>query len=266
MLKVRVMSAILLVSLIMFILFFKGLYLYLFVALLSLAGLFEYFKAMKNVHISANRGFGYTAVIIYYMMFLLPIKFERPGFLAVFSVIALFAYEILTLKHNITEIAITLLGIIYIPYLFSHLIFIERLKYGNIILWLPFLTAWFTDTCAYFIGIGYGKTKLCPKVSPKKTVEGAIGGVVGCIGLNLVYGLLVKSMGYDIGIQHFIITGFLCSIASEFGDLAASYIKRFTGVKDFGRIIPGHGGILDRFDSILFTAPVVYYYFLFWGI
>lgn len=265
MLKLRVLSAIVLVSLVLFILSKGEFYLYVFALILSMVGLYEYYKAMKHININTNSMFGYISVLTYYLMFLLPIRFERPGFLVAFSVIVLFSYEIMLQKHTIPEIALTLMGIVYIPYLFSHLLFIENLKYGSMIIWLPFITAWFTDTCAYFVGVYFGKTKLCPKVSPKKTVEGALGGVVGCIALTTASGLLINSFGIEIRLVHFVITGFLCGIASQFGDLAASYVKRYTGVKDFGRIIPGHGGIMDRFDSILFTAPVIYYYFLLIG-
>lgn len=261
MLKIRVLSAVLGIPLILFVLYFKGLYLYLFVSAVSIVGLFEYYRAMKNININTNGMFGYISVILYYLMFLLPITFDRPGFIVAFSVMALFTIEIITQKHNISEISMTLLGIVYIPFLFSHLLFIEKLKYGNIILWLPFLTAWFTDTFAYFVGVYMGRVKLCPRISPKKTVEGFIGGIVGSVTLSVISGFIINSFGIDIKIIHFVITGFLCAIASVLGDLAASYIKRYTGIKDFGNIIPGHGGIMDRFDSILFTAPVIYYYF-----
>lgn len=261
MLKTRVLSAVLGIPLILFVLYFKGLYLYFFVAIISIVGLYEYYRAMKNISIKTNRNFGYITVILYYLMFLMPITFDRPGFIVAFSVMALFTIEIITQKHSIPEISMTLLGIVYIPFLFSHLLFIEKLKYGNIILWLPFLTAWFTDTFAYFVGVYMGKVKLCPKISPKKTVEGALGGIVGSIALTTLSGYVFNMLGVDIAIVHYVIIGFLCSVASEIGDLAASYIKRYTGIKDFGNIIPGHGGIMDRFDSILFTAPVVYYYF-----
>lgn len=265
MLKLRVFSAIVLVAMVLFILSRGGLYLYFFAVILSLVGLYEYYRAMKHININTNSMFGYISVLIYYFLFLLPIKFARPGFLVAFSVIVLFSYEILKQKHSIPEISLTLLGIAYIPYLFSHLLFIEKMKYGHIIIWLPFITAWFTDTCAYFVGIYFGKVKLCPRVSPKKTVEGALGGVIGCIALSTASGFIINNLGVEIRIVHFILTGFLCGIASQFGDLAASYIKRYTGVKDFGKVIPGHGGIMDRFDSILFTAPVIYYYFLLIG-
>ncbi|MDD4503538.1 MAG: phosphatidate cytidylyltransferase [Clostridiaceae bacterium] len=265
MLKIRIFSALIGIPLILFILYFRGLYLYLFVSAVSLVGLFEYYRAMNNISINTNKMFGYIAVIVYYIMFLMPITFDRPGFLIAFSIISLLSYEVVKQKHNITEISISILGIAYIPFLFSHLLFIEKLKYGSIILWLPFLTAWFTDTFAYFVGIYIGKVKLCPNISPKKTVEGALGGIVGSIAISIIFGIVINNFGIDINIIHFVIAGFLCGVASEVGDLAASYIKRYTGIKDFGNIIPGHGGILDRFDSILFTAPVIYYYFVIIG-
>lgn len=261
MLKIRILSAILGIPLILFVLYFQGLYLYFFVLAISLVGLFEYYRAMKNAGLSTSETFGYISVILYYIMFLLPITFDRPGLIIAISVMLLFTYEIVTQKHSIPEISINILGISYIPFLFSHLLLIENLKFGHIILWLPFLSAWFTDTFAYFVGIYFGRVKLCPKVSPKKTVEGAVGGIVGSVVLCTLSGYIINKFGIDIKIMHFVITGLLCGIASEIGDLAASYIKRYTGIKDYGNLIPGHGGILDRFDSILFTAPVIYYYF-----
>nr|HPL98669.1 phosphatidate cytidylyltransferase [Bacillota bacterium] len=265
MLKTRVLSALLGIPLIIFILYSGGLYLYLFTAAVSLTGLFEYYRALSNININTNKIFGYIIVVLYYIMFLLPIAFNRPGFLIALSVITLLIYEIISQKHSFTEISINIFGIAYIPFLFSHLLFIENLRYGNIILWLPFLTAWFTDTFAYFIGIYMGRRKLCPAISPKKTVEGALGGIAGSVAFSIITGIILNNYGIEIRLIHFIITGFLCGIASETGDLAASYIKRYAGVKDFGNIIPGHGGILDRFDSILFTAPIIYYYFVLIG-
>lgn len=265
MLRIRILSALLGIPLIVFILYSKGLYLYLFTAAVSLMGLFEYYRAMSNIGMNTNKTVGYISVILYYVMFLLPITFDRPGFLIVLSVIALLTWEIIRQKHSITDISINILGITYIPFLISHLLFIENMKYGNIILWLPFLTAWFTDTFAYFVGIYFGRKKLCPSISPKKTVEGAFGGIAGSIIFSIITGIILNNYGIEIRLIHFVITGFLCGIASEIGDLVASYIKRFTRIKDFGNLIPGHGGILDRFDSILFTVPVIYYYFILIG-
>ncbi len=261
MLRTRVLSAVFGIPLVISVLFFRGLYLHIFVAALSLVGLFEFYRALYVKKIDANRMFGYISVAIYYIMLGLPIAFDRPGFIIAFSLMALFTIEIIVQKRNIMEISINIFGLAYIPFLFSHLLFIEKLKYGSIILWLPFLTAWFSDTSAYFTGVYFGKLHLCPKISPSKTVEGALGGIAGSIILSIVTGVIINKLGIEIRLIHFAVIGFLCGIVSEIGDLAASYIKRYTGIKDFGNIIPGHGGILDRFDSILFTAPVVYYYF-----
>lgn len=162
-----------------------------------------------------------------------------------------------------TSIVYSVFGFMYITFLFSHIVLINELKPVEVILWLPFVTAWFSDSSAYFVGVSIGKHKLCPKISPKKTVEGAIGGILGCSFLTLVFGIVVNYFGTDYPLIHLAVIGLLCGVTSELGDLAASYIKRFCGVKDFGNIIPGHGGILDRFDSIMFTAPTVFYYFLF---
>lgn len=265
MLKIRILSALLGIPLIMLVLYFGGKYLYIFAAAVSLIGLFEYYRAMSNISIYTNKVFGYISVVLYYIMFLLPITFSRPGFLIALSVITLLTCEIIRQKGSIAEISVNILGITYIPFLFSHILFIEKLNYGNVLVWLPFLTAWFTDTSAYFIGIYMGKIKLCPGISPKKTVEGALGGIAGAVIFNLLTGIIINRLGIDIRLIHFLTTGFLCGIASELGDLAASYIKRYAGIKDFGNVIPGHGGILDRFDSILFTAPVIYYYFVLIG-
>jgi phosphatidate cytidylyltransferase len=121
---------------------------------------------------------------------------------------------------------------------------------------LVFLTAFGTDIFAYFAGSFLGRHKLCPSISPKKTVEGAIGGVVGSVLLCGVFGYFALR-GFFI---HCVVIGALGGVLSQVGDLVASVIKRGAGVKDYGRLIPGHGGLLDRIDSVLFTAPLVFYY------
>ena len=126
---------------------------------------------------------------------------------------------------------------------------------GAAYLWLAFLGTWASDTFAYFVGTYLGKHKLCPLISPGKTIEGAIGGMIGSVIAIMLLGVLFK-----LPVYHCIIMGILVGIAAPLGDLVESAIKRFAGVKDSGQILPGHGGILDRFDSILFTVPAIYYY------
>ena len=150
---------------------------------------------------------------------------------------------------------VTLVGIFYVVFFCYHLALLGMDEFLGLTVWLVVITAFGTDICAYFAGVTMGKHKLCPVISPKKTWEGAIGGILGSMILCLIFGLIF--MKHAIALC--LIVGFLGSIISMFGDLTASIFKRKMGIKDYGNLIPGHGGILDRFDSILFTAPLVYY-------
>ena len=132
---------------------------------------------------------------------------------------------------------------------------------GAFLVWLIFLCSWGCDTCAYCVGVLIGKHKMSPKLSPKKSVEGAVGGVVGAAVLGAAYAAVVgKYLQTDS--NHIVMYAAICAagaLISMIGDLAASAIKRNHEIKDYGRLIPGHGGILDRFDSVIFTAPVIYF-------
>jgi phosphatidate cytidylyltransferase len=253
----RIISAIVGVPLIAFFLIVKGNYLHLFAGILSLIGMYEYYRAVKTTGAKTIDFAGYIFCIAFYVLQLLYPNNEIFSSLLVFMLILLFTYEIFTRKSNVH----TVFPFIYISYLLAHLLFIDGFESSWIIIWLPFVTAWSTDTAAYFTGLSIGKHKLCPTISPKKTVEGAIGGIIGCSALTTLFGLIISNYDNSIGIENYFIIGLICGVFSQLGDLTASYIKRTTGIKDFGTLIPGHGGILDRFDSILFTIPVVYYYF-----
>jgi phosphatidate cytidylyltransferase len=126
---------------------------------------------------------------------------------------------------------------------------------GAIFTWLAILTTWASDTFAYFIGSAFGKTKLCPDISPGKTVEGLLGGLAGSLIVAISVGLAVK-----LPLEHSAILGLMIGILAPLGDLIESVFKRFANVKDSGKILPGHGGVLDRFDSIFFVMPATYYY------
>lgn len=258
----RIISAIVGVPLIVFFLVVKGNYLFFFAGVLSLVGMYEYYKAIKTTGIKTMDIIGYIFCIGFYILQLIYPDAEVFSKLAPLMLIVLFTYEIFTRKNGVNGIVHTVFGFIYVSFLLAHIIFINKLNSSAVLIWLPFLTAWFADTTAYFTGISIGKRKLFPSISPKKTVEGYIGGILGCSLLTTLYGFFIARYDNSINIIHFIVIGLICGLASEIGDLAASYIKRQTGIKDFGNLIPGHGGILDRFDSILFTLPVVYYYFL----
>ncbi len=143
----------------------------------------------------------------------------------------------------------------------SFLYLTRMLESGNFIVWMILISAWGCDTCAYCVGVLIGKHKLAPKLSPKKSIEGAVGGVIGAAALGALYGfLVVERVIHDKRLAApFAVIGGTGPVISQVGDLAASGIKRDHGIKDYGKLIPGHGGIMDRFDSVIFTAPVIYF-------
>ena len=133
--------------------------------------------------------------------------------------------------------------------------------YGFFMAWMILISAWASDTFAYFVGVAIGKHKAFPKLSPKKSWEGCIGGLIGAAAAGLLYGFVLEWTGHgEYGSpKMFMFIGFVGSIVGQMGDLVASGIKRRYGIKDFGKLIPGHGGIMDRFDSVIFIAPMIYF-------
>ena len=141
-----------------------------------------------------------------------------------------------------------------------HLSFVRRMDYGVICIFFVLIGSWITDSCAYFTGIAIGKHKLAPSISPKKTIEGSIGGIVGVTVIITAYALICGNIiDKDVNIISTVAIGIVSGVLSQFGDLCASIIKRENDIKDFGNIMPGHGGVMDRFDSFIFVAPVVCY-------
>jgi len=128
---------------------------------------------------------------------------------------------------------------------------------GKAFVVLPFLVAFASDSFAYFAGVSLGKHKLAPVLSPKKSIEGSVGGFLGTVAVMLIYGLVVKGMDYEVRFGILAIYGFLGSLACQFGDLSFSAVKRIAGVKDYGNLLPGHGGIYDRFDGMVFVAILI---------
>ena len=144
----------------------------------------------------------------------------------------------------------------------SYIYKVRVLSDGIFIIWLVFVSSWGNDTFAYFTGVLFGKHKMTPKLSPKKSFEGMIGGVVGATVLGMIYGGIVGSRMSEFAVNPvltFGVASFIGALLSIIGDLAASAIKRNYNIKDYGKLIPGHGGIMDRFDSVIFTAPAVYW-------
>ena len=158
----------------------------------------------------------------------------------------------------LADVAKSYLATLYVAGLFSAVVTVRMAPEGHLLLWLIFIAAFATDTFAYFTGVFLGRHKLCPEVSPKKTVEGAIGGVVGCVLCFFAFGyVLTVRNTVAVNLPSLLTLAVVASVVSMFGDLSASIIKRQVGVKDYGKLFPGHGGVLDRFDSVLFTAPTI---------
>jgi phosphatidate cytidylyltransferase len=150
-------------------------------------------------------------------------------------------------------------GVLYIGWLGSHLVFLRHLDNGQDWVYLAVFAVFANDTSAYFVGRAIGRTKLVPRISPGKTVEGSLGGILfGALGLVV----LNYALGLRVDAWPLIPLAVLVPVAAQLGDLAESLVKRGAGVKDAGVLVPGHGGVLDRLDSVLFTVPVVYYYVL----
>ena len=161
-------------------------------------------------------------------------------------------------KIPFAQAALCMVSGVLIPYLFASLVRTVLMCHGRYFIMLPFVVAFLTDIGAYFVGVTMGKHKLCPVISPKKTVEGFVGGIVlaiiGMVGYAMV---LQLAFGFTINYFYVAIYGILGSLAGVMGDLSFSVIKRQTGIKDYGHLIPGHGGILDRFDSVILVAPLM---------
>ena len=160
-------------------------------------------------------------------------------------------------KLPFEQISLCFVAGIIIPLFLGALVRIHSLGYGRFYILLPFLLAFTADSGAYFAGYYLGKHKLAPNISPKKTVEGAIGGVAAAVIGMLIY-CLVLDLAFDFTANYLyaVSYGIVGSLASVFGDLTFSVVKRQTGIKDYGNLIPGHGGILDRFDSMVIVAPL----------
>ena len=184
--------------------------------------------------------------------------------LMMFVFVFILFYSEMTAKQKIgtNGIFAAFFGAYVFPFFISLLVPMMNLNNGRNLVLIPFISAWCADAGAYFIGSKFGKHKLAPSISPKKSFEGAFGGVAGGILGMLIYGIILHFCKIDVPWIAFIVIGLLGSFFGLLGDLFLSYIKRDCRIKDFGNFLPGHGGVLDRFDSVLFVVPVCYYLFL----
>lgn len=264
--KTRIVSALILVPLAIVVLV-GGMPLVVAAFVIGLMAIWEFADGFAKINIKLCKPLALTSLILLYTLhasrllsdMTSEVFFQWVMLWFFFSVASSLITVIFTKEHDPIAGIMTVASVFYIGFFSSHIVLFELLPQGTFFIWLTLLTAFGTDIFAYFAGMFFGRNKLCLALSPKKTIEGAIGGVVGSVALSVGY-CLIFSPSF---LLHCIVIGFFGSIFAQFGDLVASAFKRKMGVKDYGSIIPGHGGILDRFDSILFTTPFVYYYVLF---
>lgn len=238
--------------------------------LISCIGMFELYRVFK-IERSLMAILGYLSAIIFYCnlkwVFIPDILMLFMAFMILLMFVYVFSYP----KFDAKQLMVSFFGLFYVAIMLSYVYQIRMLHNGLYLAFLIFLCSWGCDTCAYCVGklcnMTIGTHKMAPILSPKKSIEGAVGGVVGSALLTAIYGCVFKTQ-MNMDTNEIIILALIAAVSgliSMIGDLTASAIKRNHDVKDYGNLIPGHGGILDRFDSMIITAPIIYYlavYFL----
>ncbi len=263
----RLISGILLLAFTFVTMFFGGQLLLVTLFMISLLGLYELYKVMKFEN-TPLAYVGYVAAFIWYINIdtkqspLFNVNVPELMVLSIAVVALLLVFVVKYPKYSANQLFSTIFGIFYIPVMISFIFKTrETIAFGEWLAWMVYVSSWGSDTCAYAVGRLFGKHKLAPDLSPKKSVEGSIGGIIGSALIGVIFGLIMSNFTgkSENLIIIFAVIGGLGSVISQIGDLAASGIKRNYDIKDYGHLIPGHGGILDRYDSIIITAPIVYF-------
>lgn len=265
--KTRLMSAIVLIILVLLVLFFApewGCALLVsgvtYVVMYELTKVFNLREKLSLVIL--NFIFATIFMALSFIGKTLALKIISPAI--VLYIMLLATISVLDNENvKFSDICNSVFLVFYSVVLLIHITYIRKLDNGVAFLFMTLLGTYITDTGAYFTGITIGKHKLIERVSPNKTIEGAIGGIVCCIVAFIIYGIVMKNLGHSVNFLYLVILSVLCAVIAQLGDLSASLMKRSFQVKDFGNIIPGHGGILDRVDSLMFVAPLVYYFITF---
>lgn len=260
MFKTRLLSGIVLVALALILIITGGELLLVSAFVISCIGMYELYRVFAAEK-STLAAAGYLAAAVYYCNlewnFIPDILMLFMAFIILLMFVYVFAYP----KYHSRQVMAVFFGLFYVAVMLSYVYRIRELSRGLYLAFLVFLCSWGCDTCAYCVGILIGRHKMSPKLSPKKSVEGAVGGVVGAALLTALYSFAFRAQmeidAAEIGILAVIAA--VAALISMVGDLTASAIKRNYDIKDYGHLIPGHGGILDRFDSVIITAPIIFY-------
>ena len=223
----------------------------------SLIGMRELYKVMKvsDEHVTVLELVGYLGAVLYYIA--MKADFGNYGTMAIIisMILILFVYVFGYPKYHAEQVMAAFFGVVYVAVMLSFIYLTRSLPDGKFLVWLIFLCSWGCDTCAYCVGMLIGKHKMAPVLSPKKSIEGAVGGVAGAALLGVIYAAATQGKMAEYAL--------ICAVGalmSMVGDLAACAINRNQNIMDYGKLIPGHGGILDRFDRVIITAPVIYYH------
>lgn len=258
--KQRVISGAVLVVILAITLYFGGIVTCGFMALVSLVGIMELLR-VYGVNKKTPGIVCYLATVLYYIAIYLDRMDIIVPMMVVYLLVMLAVYVLTFPTYSDKQIMAAFMDFFYVSVMLSFVYLIRNMEHGLVLVLLIFVSSWINDTCAYFVGRALGKHKMAPVLSPKKSIEGLIGGIVGAGVFGAVFGILfdkyVDTMNYAPLL--FAVVGAVGALPAVIGDLAASAIKRNNDIKDYGKLIPGHGGILDRFDSIIFTAPIIYY-------
>lgn len=260
MFKTRLLSGIVLVALALVLIIIGKDLLLVSTLLISGIAMFELYRIF-NIEKAAPGILGYLAAIVYYVNLRFSFMEDIMVFVMAALILLMFSYVFTYPKYRTEQLLAAFFGVFYVAVMLSYVYQTRMMERGVYIVWLIFLCSWGCDTCAYCVGVLFGKHKMSPKLSPKKSVEGAVGGVVGAALLTALYCYIFKdAMEITVGYV-WLLAGIsaIGALISMVGDLTASAIKRNYEIKDYGKLIPGHGGILDRFDSVIFTAPIIYY-------
>ena len=266
MFKTRLLSGIVLVILAIIIIVSGG-YVTLFSLLgISLVGMYELYRVFRLEKTSLAY-ISYAMAVIFYISQLFGGFIDPMALVMLFLILLMFTYVFAYPKYQAKDVMPIFFGMFYVAVMLSYVYQIRVLESGVYLAFLIFICSWGCDTCAYCAGVTFGKHKMAPVLSPKKSIEGAVGGVLGTALLTVIYASVFRvQMGLNTsGIITLAVISAIAGLISMVGDLTASAIKRNYDIKDYGTLIPGHGGIMDRFDSMMITAPIIYYlavYFL----
>lgn len=233
-------------------------------SLIAIIAMYEYLKAISKI-CNPVKWISYLSCLYVVLILFIPQEYKMTSFMAYIPIVLLILFMciiVTNMKISFKDICYTLLGICYIPIFITFLTLINNMENGKILIGIILINAWGTDIFAYLVGRHFGKHKFS-KVSPKKSIEGCIGGIVGAIIIMLAYTyILNKFLSVEYTYLFSIIIAIILSIIGQIGDFAASCIKRYVDIKDYSDLIPGHGGMLDRIDSVLFIAPFAYILFI----